>query len=35
MVNILDIVSIVCKTMNLENVNIETSGGTKEGGLVM
>lgn len=31
MVNVLDIASIVCKTMNLENVNIVTSGGTKDG----
>ena len=31
MVNVLDIASIVCKTMNLENINIETSGGTQDG----
>ncbi len=31
MTNVLDIASIVCKTMNLENVNIITSGGTKDG----
>ncbi len=31
MINVLDIASIVCKTMNLENVNIVTSGGTKDG----
>ncbi|WP_371504451.1 NAD-dependent epimerase/dehydratase family protein [Nitrosopumilus adriaticus] len=31
MVNVLDIASIVCKTMNLENVNIVTEGGTDDG----
>lgn len=31
MINVLDIASIVCKTMNLENVNIITSGGTDDG----
>jgi len=31
MINVLDIASIVCKTMNLENVNIVTIGGTEDG----
>jgi UDP-glucose 4-epimerase len=31
MTNVLDIASIVCKTMKLKNVNIITSGGTKDG----
>jgi len=31
MINVLDIASIVCKTMNLENVNIVTLGGTEDG----
>ena len=31
MVNVLDIASIVCKTMKLENVDIITSGGTDDG----
>ena len=31
MINVLDIASIVCKSMNLENVNIVTSGGTNDG----
>ncbi len=31
MINVLDIASIVCKTMNLENVNIVTKGGTEDG----
>jgi len=31
MINVLDIASIVCKSMNLENVNIVTSGGTDDG----
>ncbi len=31
MTNVLDIASIVCKSMNLENVNIVTSGGTEDG----
>jgi UDP-glucose 4-epimerase len=31
MVNVLDIASIVCKTMKLENVKIITSGGTDDG----
>ena len=31
MINVLDIASIVCKTMKLEKVNIVTSGGTDDG----
>jgi UDP-glucose 4-epimerase len=31
MINVLDIASIVCKTMKLENVDIITSGGTDDG----
>ncbi len=31
MINVLDIASIVCKTMKLEKVNIVTSGGTNDG----
>jgi len=31
MINVLDIASIVCKRMNLENVDIITSGGTNDG----
>ena len=31
MINVLDIASIVCKSMNLKNVNITTSGGTNDG----
>ena len=31
MINVLDIASIVCKTMNLEDVNIVTEGGTDDG----
>ena len=31
MINVLDIASIVCKTMKLENVKIITSGGTDDG----
>jgi len=31
MINVLDIASIVCKTMKLENVDIVTSGGTDDG----
>jgi UDP-glucose 4-epimerase len=30
-VNVLEIASIVCKMMNLENVEIILSGGTKDG----
>ncbi len=31
MVNVLDIAEIICKSMNLENVNIMTLGGTQDG----
>jgi len=31
MINVLDIASIICKTMSLENVNIVTEGGTGDG----